>query len=226
MLEEMASNAARASHNDYSAGLVSLEYVFSAVNLGLGIFLALRGPRQSAARLLAIGMVGTAVAFNLQGHWARQVVPTGTLGAIEIWHSVLVHVLSGVAYVFALLLFPDGKLTHPRRAPLLVFVMSAFVLWSLVTAEDHTFGLVLVFGLFIPLAGAISQVGRFRRSVSAQKRRQTRVVLAAARDLGAGRRAAGFEATDRRGTGCRGQASRAQHPRRGAATAGCYRGDS
>ena len=177
LLAELASNAARASHNAYGAGLVSLEYVFSAVNLGLGIFLALRGPRQPAARLLAIGMVGTAVAFNLQGHWARQVVPTGTLGAIEVWHSVLVHVLSGVAYVFALLLFPDGKLANPRRAPLLVFVLFAFVLMSLITAEDHTFGLVLVFGLFIPLAGAISQVGRFRRSVSAQTRRQTRVVL-------------------------------------------------
>jgi hypothetical protein len=156
LFSTLAENTARASHSAYSMGVVSLEYVFSAINLGLGIFLLLRGPRHPAARLLAAGMVGTAVAFNLQGHWARQVIPTGALGAVEVWHTVLVHVLSGVAYVFALLLFPDGKLVNPRRAPLLVFVVFAFVFLSLITAVDHTFGLVLVFGLLIPVAGAIS----------------------------------------------------------------------
>ncbi len=176
-LAELARNAARASHNAYGAGLVSLEYVFSSVSLGLGIFLVLRGPRQPAARLLAIGMVGTAVAFNLQGHLAFQVVPTDTLDAIRVWHNYLIHVLSGVAYVFALLLFPGGKLAHPKRAPFLAFLMLVFVVLSLNTAEDHTFGLVLVFGLLIPLAGVISQVGRFRRAVSPEARRQTRVVL-------------------------------------------------
>lgn len=177
VLAEMARNAARASHNAYGPGLVSLEYVFSAVNLGLGIFLLLRGPRQPAARLLAVGMVGTAVAFNLQGHSAFQVVPTASFTVIQVWHNFLVHVLSGVAYVFALLLFPDGKLTHPERAPFLAFLMLGFVVLSLTTAEDHTFGLVLVFGLLVPLAGVFSQVGRFRLAVSAEARRQTRVVL-------------------------------------------------
>lgn len=177
LFSTLAENTARASHSAYGMGVVSLEYVFSAINLGLGIFLMLRGPRHPAARLLAAGMVGTAVAFNLQGHWARQVIPAGALGAVEVWHTALVHVLSGVAYVFALLLFPDGKLVNPRRVPLLVFVVFAFVFLSLITAVDHTFGLVLVFGLFIPVAGAISQVGRFRRAASTEARRQTRVVL-------------------------------------------------
>ena len=49
----------------------------------------------------AKAMVGTAVAFNLQGHWARQVIPTGWLGGVGIWHN-LVHVTAGLAYtVFA-----------------------------------------------------------------------------------------------------------------------------
>jgi signal transduction histidine kinase len=174
---EVADHAARASHNSYASPLVVLEYAFSALNVGLGVFLWVRGPKRAEARILAVAMVGTAVAFNLQGHWARQVIPTGWLGGVEIWHN-LVHVTAGLAYVFALLLFPTGRLLHPRRAPLIALLVVFLVGVALFTVEDHTFGLVLLFGIVTPLAGVVSQLGRYRRASSPEERRVTRGVLA------------------------------------------------
>ena len=176
LFAEIADHAARASHNSYGSALVVLEYAFSALNVFLGAFLWLRGPKRPEARILAVAMVGTAVAFNLQGHWARQVIPTGWLGGVEIWHN-LVHVTAGLAYVFALLLFPTGRLLHPRRAPLIAILMVFLVGVALFTVEDHTFGLVILFGIITPLAGAISQLGRYRRARSPEERRITRGVL-------------------------------------------------
>jgi signal transduction histidine kinase len=177
LFAEIADHAARASHNSYGSALVVLEYAFSALNVGLGVFLWLRGPKRPEARILALAMVGTAVAFNLQGHWARQVIPTGWLGGVEIWHN-LVHVTAGLAYVFALLLFPTGRLLHPRRAPLIAILVVFLVGVALFTVEDHTFGLVFLFGIITPLAGAVSQFGRYRRARSPEERRVTRGVLA------------------------------------------------
>jgi signal transduction histidine kinase len=177
LFAEIADHAARASHNSYASALVVLEYAFSALNVGLGVFLWVRGPKRAEVRVLAVAMVGTAVAFNLQGHWARQVIPTGWLGGVEIWHN-LVHVTAGLAYVFALLLFPTGRLLHPRRAPLIAILMVFLVGVALFTVEDHTLGLVILFGVITPLAGAISQLGRYRRATSPEERRVTRGVLA------------------------------------------------
>jgi hypothetical protein len=47
---------------------VIVDYLLSALNLGLGVFLVWRRPRDRVARLLGLGMVGTAASFNLQAH--------------------------------------------------------------------------------------------------------------------------------------------------------------
>ena len=73
-------------------------------------------------------MVGTAVAFNLQSHAALVVIGTELGGFTEVWHDLGVHVLAGIAYVFALLLFPDGSIDRSRG--------------------PHLMGLAVFFGLF------------------------------------------------------------------------------
>ncbi len=96
--------------------LIALDYVVSAFNLGLGLVLVRYRPHDTVARLLAIGMIGTAAAYNYQVHGllvvARpQVVPG--LVVLNVLHLGL-HALSGAAYVHALLLFPSGTIAPAR----------------------------------------------------------------------------------------------------------------
>lgn len=177
-LAETAGNAARSSHSSYSWPEVTGDYLFSALNVTLAVFLIRRCPAHRAARLLGFGFLGTAVAFNLQGHFAFQVAPLWSLGWVELWHNH-VHVISGVCYVLGLMLFPDGHLGARRRIPNLLLLTLLFALLSLITVDDHTLGLVLVFGIFTPLAGVTSQIGRYRRAPTAEKRQQSRVLLGA-----------------------------------------------
>ena len=66
----MALEAARAARNSSSGLQVTLDYAFSAINIALATFLVVKVKGNRTANLLAIGMVGTAVAFNLQSHAA------------------------------------------------------------------------------------------------------------------------------------------------------------
>jgi plastocyanin len=176
---QIANNAALAAHSAESTVQTTFDYVFSALNLGLGIFLVIRGPKQRAARLLAVGMIGTAVAFNFQGHDARQMAPLAWTTGVEIWHT-LVHVLSGVTYLFALLLFPDGHFAARRRVPYLVLLTILFAGFSLIAAtSDHTISLVLLFGIATPIAALSSQFRRFRRAPTPEQRQQSKLLLVA-----------------------------------------------
>lgn len=179
---ELARNAAQAAHSIGGAAQVTFDYLFSTVNIALSVLIVRLRPRARSGRLLAIGLIGTAVAFNLQGHDALQVVPVSVLPAIKPWHEGI-HVVSGLAYVFALLTFPDGELMRRRlrilRVPALVALALFFVIVSLGTVDDHTVGLVVLFGVSIPLAGIASQVARSRRATSADERERSRVVLLA-----------------------------------------------
>lgn len=99
-----------------------VDYALSALNLTIGLVLFVRRPRDPVARLLAVGMVGTALAFNYQGHAlfvgeAELFVQAAASGAhlpiapvLNILH-LMYHGLSGAAYAHAFLLFPTGALT-------------------------------------------------------------------------------------------------------------------
>ena len=87
---------------------------------------------------------------------------------------ILFHLGSGLAYMFAVVVFPDGRLvpfvrTGLRRILLrtaygfAAFVIAQFVLvWTDVSHPGQTFFTVL-FGLAIPLAGVAAQTYRLRR---------------------------------------------------------------
>lgn len=182
LIGELMRNASQSAHSARPGAQPFFDYAFSLFNLGLGLFLLKLRPYEATARLLAIGMVGTSVAFNLQGHDALQVVPVETLGVVNSWHT-WIHIASGLSYIFAMLLFPAGQLIvsrslkHLGRIPLLIVLAIFFTGLSLMTADDHTLGLVVVYGLFIPVAGVSAQVRRYRRARSAEQRQQSKVLL-------------------------------------------------
>ena len=106
-----------ARHTESVSGVAS-DYALSLLNLATGLLLFMRRPRDPVARLLAIGMVGTAVAFNYQAHVlavgeaevyniARGLLPI--LPMLNILH-IAYHSVSGVAYAHAFLMFPNGVL--------------------------------------------------------------------------------------------------------------------
>ncbi|MEA2460001.1 MAG: hypothetical protein QOH90_178, partial [Actinomycetota bacterium] len=181
---EMAQKIAQASHSVSRGPQVIFDYGFSLFSIALAVLLLRLRPRDNTARLLAVGMLGGAVAFNLQGHDALQVVPFAALSAVDLWH-VSLHVASGLAYMFAMLMFPDGRLLGPEgselklaRIPVLAILALFFTVLSLITVDDHTLGLVVVFGVFIPLAGLSAQARRFVRARDGEKKQQSKVLLA------------------------------------------------
>lgn len=175
---QVAHNAASSSHGVESGLEVFFDYTFSLVNIGLGLFLVWHCGHNRAARLLALAMIGSAVAFNLTGHQARAVFASDWRGPIETWHTG-VHLVAGVTYVFALLVFPDGRLPTRWRATYVVFVTLIAGQLAMMTASDHIVGLLLVFGLLTPVVGLGSQARRFRAATTPEERQQSKILLGA-----------------------------------------------
>lgn len=153
------------------------EYAFSALNLVFGLLLVRLRPRDRVARLLAIGMIGTAGAFNLQAHSAFDVAPA----VVALTHDNF-HIVAGAAYTFALLLFPDGRfpsgLTRTRSLVVPVFVLAGLFAWLFASwghGDPATFA--SFFGILIPLAGVTSQVWRYGHPASVAERQQSRVLM-------------------------------------------------
>jgi signal transduction histidine kinase len=174
---------ADASHHASHGGRVALEALFTVLNLGLGVLLVVRRPRDTTARLLAVGMVGTAATFNHQSH---VVLHEFLLGDWWTPH-LLFHLGSGLAYLFAVVVFPDGRLlpftrTAPQRMAVraaygaAAVVLAGFVYIS--TADSHpgqTFFTVL-FGVTIPVVGVAAQTYRLRHVSDPERRQQSRLL--------------------------------------------------
>ncbi|MDP9364027.1 MAG: hypothetical protein M3Q10_07345 [Chloroflexota bacterium] len=178
-LTELARGVAVAMHDVEHPAQVFIQYVFSVVNVGLGVLLIWLRSRDRVARLLAIGMVGTGAVFNLQAHAADEVLP-----ALSLPHEAF-HMVAGVAYAFALALFPDGKFVPglPKAGwfkwPLRVLYLGVLTWLGLVLGfgEGEPEPYILSFGVIIPIVGLTSQALRSRRAVTAEERQQSRVLL-------------------------------------------------
>ena len=185
-LADVAAGLMAGLPRSYSAGEVVLDYVFSAVNLAIAVALLRLARRDWTVRLLAVGMVGSAAAFNLQAHADIDALQRMAGIGIGWWHSLLLHGVGGVAYVFALLLFPTGRLPSAGRlrwtGGLLAFVglAGAVALLSESTAQyPHTVSFVVFFGLLIPVVGITAQWRRYADATTAQARQQSAVLLRA-----------------------------------------------
>ncbi|GAB1640625.1 sensor histidine kinase [Krasilnikovia sp. MM14-A1259] len=179
----LAEAARRSLHAAMPHGAsAALDYVFSLLNVALGVFLAVRRPNEVTARLLAVAFIGTAATFNAPSHEVFHVI--GPDPAVTDFHFAF-HVVSGVAYVWAVLLFPDGRLPlgAGRRATAYAAAASTavitFVCWrSSFVAHPPFF--VAFFGILVPLAGMTAQGVRLRYgSPSPQARQQSRLLCVA-----------------------------------------------
>jgi signal transduction histidine kinase len=178
---EVSRRIADASHRADHGGRVGLESLFSALNLGLGLMLIVRRPRDRTARLLAVAMIGTAVTFNHQSH---SMVRDYLLGDWWFPHD-LFHLASGIAYMFAVVVFPDGRLLppQPRRRWLLraAYGVATLVLALVVldgTSQGHPGQpfFTLLFGLLIPVVGVAAQTYRLRHATDPVVRQQSRLL--------------------------------------------------
>ncbi len=150
----LARAMSQSAHLSESTLEILFDYLLSALNLAIGVFLVWRRPSDWVVRLLGLGMVGTAMVFNFQAHGVMGVVTRGVpaLSYLNGLH-LMMHATSGAAYVHALLLFPNGRLV-PRRSIWLLgaiyLVMAAEIIVTLLRAGQGsgiTFAIVtLLFG--------------------------------------------------------------------------------
>ena len=88
------------------AGWVAVQYLFSVLNLALGCLIMLRRPYGVVPRLLALAFIGTAATFNEASHVVFHLLEHAPL--VSAVHFTF-HIVSGVAYAWAVVLFPgDG----------------------------------------------------------------------------------------------------------------------
>lgn len=167
---------------------VVAEYAFSIANLAVALFILSARPRDLRARVLAVAMIGTAATFNHQSHsfFTQEVV--GPHAAVEQLHTLL-HVVSGVAYLLAVILFPDGELLPRasgalgRRTRLGVYGLVAAqvaVLSFANRASGHPGQgfFIELFGLAIPAAGVAAQTVKAQSAAGAQDRSSARLLRA------------------------------------------------
>ena len=178
---EVARQMADASHRADHGARVTLETLFSVLNLALGLILIVRRPRDRTARLLAVAMIGTAITFNHQAHSTFRDYLIG-----DWWFAHdLAHLLSGVAYMYAVIVFPDGRLLPEgsRHRWLLratygvaTLVLASNVLGGRVQGHPGQRFFTVLFGLLIPLAGVAAQSYRLRRAADPVVRQQSRLL--------------------------------------------------
>jgi signal transduction histidine kinase len=162
---------------------VALVYVFSGLNLALGVFLMVKRPRDRVPRLLALAFMGTSATFNEPSHEVFHII--GEPPVVRAIHFTF-HVVSGVAYLWAVVLFPDGTAPVGRRLPApagraLVGCLTAavaFVCWrSSFIAHPPFF--VAFFGVLVPVVGIVAQTLNLRSGRDEASDEQSRLLRAA-----------------------------------------------
>ncbi len=170
---------ADASHDTESNFQLALDFGFSLANLGLAGVLYWLRPQDRTAPLLAFGLVGTAAIFNLQSNLVYETLdPT----AFETITHDGFHIVAALAYVLALLIFPDGHLVPRwRRGPLAALYLAlvpAIALFAMrIQGDDRTVLLVSMFGLLTPVAGVLAQAYRYGRPQDSVERQQSRLLF-------------------------------------------------
>lgn len=153
------------AHPDMSAAVADattgaqtgIQYLFSVLNLTLGVLLFWRRPDERVPRLLVFALLGTAATFNLPSHRAFHI--TGSPWPVALIHFTF-HIVSGVAYLWAVVLFPDGAFpgrVRPRPSALRALVLVttavvAFVSWR-GSFLDHPQFFLVFFGIAVALIG-------------------------------------------------------------------------
>jgi signal transduction histidine kinase len=161
-----------------------VDYALSLGAVAIAAVLLVRGGRGWPIRLLALAMVGSGGAFNLQAHAAATAVETATGIDAGPIHQILLHGIACAAYVLALLVFPTpqgawpARWGRPGRVTLAVLGVAVLGVVGFGTALlRHTTSCVLFFGFLVPLVGVAVLPGRIRRGPTAALRTQARLVF-------------------------------------------------
>jgi signal transduction histidine kinase len=175
---------AKMSMETASGAETVVQYGFSLLNLALGLMLAIRRPDDRVPRLLAFALLGTAATFNIPSHQAFHI--TGSPWPVALIHFTF-HIVSGVCYLWAVILFPDGTL--PRRialsrnglriAVVAVTAMATLVCWRS-SFLSHPQFFVVFFGIAVPLAGIGAQSLKLLDPSTPMAERRTARLLCAA----------------------------------------------
>jgi signal transduction histidine kinase len=168
-------------------GQAALDYAFSVLSLVLAVVLLLRARGSWVARLLALAMVGSAGAFNLQAHGATVVVEKAIGVSIGQAHQIQLHGVACAAYIMALLLFPTGRWQlspagDPGAGRLLVAVPAVVTLLVVGVGTallPHTVSCILFFGFAVPLVGLAALQRRRAHSRTTDARAQARLLFSA-----------------------------------------------
>jgi len=183
--------AAAAGGNAWARGVVAamphseplaqaiLDYAFSLLNVGLAVVLLASRRSSWSARLLAVALIGSASALNLQAHAAAVTVQAATGFAIGGLQQVLLHGVASAAFIIALMIFPAGGIadTGTGRWVLVAAGVGTLVLVGVGTALlAHTLTCVIFFGFGIPIAGLVVLPGRIRRGTTVAERTQARLL--------------------------------------------------
>jgi hypothetical protein len=175
----LAMRVADAAHGVPSWPQITLDYLLSLTHLALAALLFWLRPRDRTARLLAIALIGAAGVFNLTAQAVLEQLP---MTGVEVVVQTGAHVLAGVAYVYALLLFPDGRPVprwHPSALVPLYLLVTVGALALSVKAEgaERPAALLLFFGLVVPTVGAAAQAYRMGHTEDPTGQAQARLVF-------------------------------------------------
>lgn len=175
----VALRGADASHSVPSAPQIVADYIFSTVHLVLAAVLLKLRPRDWTSRLLATALVGAAGVFNLTSQAVWEQLPFTTL---ETWGQVGAQVVAGLAYVYALLLFPDGRpVPRWRRTAVIPLYLTATVgavfLSVRLEGPARPATLLLFFGLLVPTVGAAAQAYRIVKTEDPTGQAQARLLF-------------------------------------------------
>lgn len=159
------------------------QYLFSLLNVVLAVLLVVRRPHERVPRLLAFALLGTAATFNLPSHQVFHVI--GEPAPIYGVH-LMFHIVSGVAYWWAVILFPDDALPPgirlSRRATWAVVVTTTAAV-SVVSWRGgfvaHPQFFAVFFGIVIPAVAIPAQTLRIRSHPNALVARQAALLRAA-----------------------------------------------
>jgi signal transduction histidine kinase len=161
---------------------VAFQYLFSLVNLAMGALLLARRFDDLVARLMALALLGTAATFNGPSHAVFHEISAN--GLVTVVHFTF-HIVSGTAYLWAVVLFPDGEFPRPLRSMPLrrAFVTAVTVTITVVCWRSsfvaHPPFFVVFFGILVPLAGMAAQTDRLRHPGSPEQQQQARLLRSA-----------------------------------------------
>lgn len=174
-------------------GQAVLDYAFSVLNLLVAVALLRSGERSWVTMLLALALIGSASAFNLQADTGELMVPAAAGPSIEGLLNVALRGVACAAYILALWLFPTGSWDNgghagvrrdgvgsdkPRRHLTVIGGGATLGVISLGAALlPDAISCVLFFGLLVPLIGLLALPQRIRRAATAERRTQARLLF-------------------------------------------------